>query len=459
MNPKTTSSPLPIVDFSTLQRLVLETKSASTARYYLAMLKRLQTYNKSSVLDLSIIDSDYVANFGEYLVRDGVTQSTVKLFKMAFRAIMKDVFGTDFKVQFKAAFKEVDSKNETATHCISYEDLQKIINCNLENNLVLKRAKLAFIYCLVSGGLSLQGLKSQIRCGKFEHELPQQKMVIREFESISKRSFEQYIVSLSDNHYTLALKQIAISSGISIPLMPRSATDGWISAAKKANLPPIIIASVLPSDSSFSINIGKTQHISNDTKVKALTIAANNVIDMKHRWYVMNCNKTDVADIDKAIKRAGILSDDDYFESFTLSKTATHQRKSSTKKSILDQLYFFNCKSSTAVAIRKVIREYAWVYTLAGTTIPAHIPDKEMKTFMLLCDVSEGTIAYHFPDTLSNIEEITIGQTAKIINGSFSGLVGVIKELPNNKYKVVMSFTSICAKVTAEVPLDFLQFS
>lgn len=458
MNPETTSSTLPVVEFSTLQQRVLETKSASTARYYLAMLKRLQTYCKSPVLDLNIVDSDYVADFGEYLVQDGVTLSTVKLFKMAFRATMKDVFGSSFKAQFKAAFKEVDSKNETATHSISYEDLKKIINCNLENHLVLKRARLAFIYCVVSGGLTLQELKSHLETGKLEQELPQQKMVIREFKNISNRSFEQYAASLSDNQYTQALKQIGISSGISIPLRPQSATDGWISAAKKANIPPIIIASVLPSDSSFSINIGKTQPISNDDKVKILTIAANNVVDMKHKWFVMNCRKTGIEDINKVIKRAGILSDDDYFASFTPPKTAIHKNKNSTKKSILDQLYFFNCKSSTAIAISKAIREYAWVYTLAGSIIPAQISDREMKTFMLLCDVSEGTIAYHFPEPHSNTEEITIGRTAKIINGSFSGQVGVIKQLPNNKYKVVMSFTSICAKVTAEVPLDFLQF-
>ena len=81
-----------------------------------------------------------------------------------------------------------------------------------------------------------------------------------------------------------------------------------------------------------------------------------------------------------------------------------------------------------------------------------------MKTFMLLCEVSEGTLTYHFPDIQSKTEDLTIGREVKVTNGNFCGQVGVIKELPNNKYKVTLIFTSLCAKITAEVPVDFIRF-
>lgn len=119
-------------------------------------------------------------------------------------------------------------------------------------------------------------------------------------------------------------------------------------------------------------------------------------------------------------------------------------------------MYFFNCTISTAINIRKAVRDKCWVYTLAGTSIPAQISDSEMKTFMLLCDVSEGLLTYYFPETISLDQDFIIGREAKVTNGNFCGKVGIIKELNNNKCQVVMSFEGLCAKVVAEIPKDFL---
>lgn len=449
---------LPHVDFDYLYDQVKRRKANSTSRYYLAMLKRLEAYNELPVLDLNSVNADYVSGFGEYLLGKGLSFSTVKLFKMAFRALMKDAFGSGFKTQFKAAFKNVDSKNYADTYCISYDDLQRVINCNLENLILLERVRLIFLYCIVSGGLSIVGLKKVVSEGTLDIRIPQQKFFINEFERISGRSFEQSVLSWDTNQYAKFLEQIGIIAGLSVKLRSQSAAEGWIASARKANIPTKVIASVLSSSASFPENISSAIYVTEEEKLHALKTAANNVVDMKPRWFVMKCFNAKPTEIDNKISNAGILSEYDCFSSFIPPAPDVPKGKKSTKKSIIGDMYFFKCTLSTAVALRNILKNYVWVYPLAGTSIPAQISDTEMKNFMLLCDVSEGTLAYHFPEVLTRNKDVVVGREAEITVGNFCGKIGIITELPNNKYKVVMSFACLCAKVTAEVPVNFLRF-
>lgn len=452
------TSVLPTVEFDALRKRVVETKSVSTARYYTAMLNRLEAYNQSSVLDLSTVDSTYVSDFGDYLVREGVTFSTAKLFKMAFRAVLKEAYGSHFREQYKAAFKDVGSKNETHTNCISFEELLKIANCKLDKAAVLERVRLIFLYCVVSGGLSLQALKELLDTKGLGQSLPQQKKIISDFSHCCEHGFEQYVSKLGEEQYSQALEVIGISAGISGILKPQSAVDAWIATAIKANVSATKMASLLPSGIEVLGNTSDASNISNQERTEILKSAANALFDMKPRWFVMKCHKAEPAEMGKIIEDTGLISEDETFTSFIPPEPKLPKKKATAKKSVMGDMYFFNCTNSTASAIRKVVRDKGWVYTLAGTSIPAQISDAEMKTFMLLCDVSEGTLAYHFPGSHSEIQDNLLGREATVINGIFCGQIGIIKELPNNRYKVVMSFTSLCAHVTADIPLEFLRF-
>lgn len=448
---------LPKVEFDVLRKRVAETKSASTSRYYIAMLNRLEAYNQSPILDLSLVDSTYVSDFGDYLVREGVTFSTAKLFKMAFRAVLKETYGSDFRAQYKAAFKDVGSKNQTPTNCMSLDDLLKIANCNFGKAVVLERVRLVFLYCVVSGGLYLQGLKESLNTISEDQRIPQQKKIIRDFYNCYEQGFEQYVSKLGEEQYAQALEAIGISAGISICLKPQSAVEAWIATARKANVSTTKMASLLPSDVEVLGNTSEASSISEQDKTEVLKSAANALFDMRPRWFVMKCVNAEPNEMDKIIGEAGLFSDDETFTSFIPPEPKVPKNKVSAKKSVIGDMYFFNCTNTLAATIRKAVREFGWVYTHIGTSIPAQISDTEMNTFMLLCDVREGTLTYYFPGIKSTSEKFTIGKQVKVINGNLIGHVGLIKELPNNKYKVVLSFTSLCAKITAEVPIDFLE--
>ena len=422
------------------------------------MLNRLEAYNQSPILDLSTVDAAYVSEFGEYLVRQGVTFSTAKLFKMSFRAVMKEAYGTDFKAQFKAVFKNVGSKNETATNCISFDDLKKIVNCNLDNLAVLNRARNLFLYCVVSGGLSLQDVKRMVESNELDLRLPQQKLLVKEFKQFSETGFENYVTKLGSKQYEDALNAVGVSAGISTTLKPDSVVDGWFVAANRTNVPIKTIASVIPNGTPISEVISTSTEVLESEKLDVLASVANTLIDTKTRWFAMKCYSSDPTEMDEEIAKTGVLSMDELFSSFIPPEQKVPKSKATQKKSVMSNMYFFNCKSSTAVNIKNAVKDLGWVYTLAGTSTPAQISDSEMKTFMLLCEVSEGTLTYHFPDIQSKTEDLTIGREVKVTNGNFCGQVGVIKELPNNKYKVTLIFTSLCAKITAEVPVDFIRF-
>lgn len=451
---------MPEVEIRTLHQKVVDTKSSGTARYYTAMLKRLEAYNGSGIVDLNKVDAAYVAEFGAYLVRSGVTLSTVKLFKMALRAVMKDAFGPECRAQFKSAFKEVGSKNEAPTNCISYEELDRIIGCNLDGLAVLEKARLVFLYCLVSGGLDYKDLKNRAESNTIDRSLPQQDLILRNFERSFGCSFIHYVSKLSEAHYAQAVAQIGLSAGLSVALKPQSVVDGWVLAAGKARVPVEVMAAVLPPGSSFAAHVPRAARLTDAERMKALRMTADVVIDMKPRWYAMKCYNREPAEMEQIIRGTGIIGEKDRFSSFILPKPQAPRKKSAVKRPILSDLFFFNCTPAAAVSIRKSVRNDARVYTLYGTSVPAQISNVEMRTFMLLCDVSDGTLSYHFPEAGPSDPEMAVGRQARVVSGSLSGLVGVISEVPNNrnKYKVVMSFTSLCATITAEVPVEFIKF-
>lgn len=467
----TVATSLPSVSLSSIQKRVAETKSASTARYYSAMLNRLGEYNKSDVLDLNSVDPSFVSGFGSYLVAEGVTLSTVKLFKMAFRAVMKDVYGPQLKSEFRTAFKDVDSKNQAPTNTISLEDIHRLRDHNLDEVTYLKKVRLLFLYSLISGGIDLNEIRHLSAASPLSRIIPQQDYLLRKFESDNNMTMENFLTEITDEKYSQALSHISALIGLSNPLRSQSVVEGWVVSAVKAHISYDTIISIIPADSPFCENQSSRRQLTQGERRRALRVAANEVIDLKTRWYVMKCYEDEPEEVEKTLNNFPAATDEPGFGTFIPPKpkvpSGQHRdrserekksssKKTATKKPILGDMLFFKCTSSSARSIKKAMKGQGWVYTCSGTSDPAPISDTEMMTFMLLCDIAEDTLSCHFPESENRREEITVGRQATITNGIFSGQVGIITSLPDNKYKVVMSFTTLSARVTAEVPVHFL---
>lgn len=443
---------LPVIPFTTLRSNVLQTHTPASARAYVAMLARLEAFVDTDHLDLNRINADFVAAFGDYLIRSNVKPSTVKLFKKALRAVLKPHFGTDNRSSLKEAFKNVGSANETDTNQITQSDLATLAAAKFPDDPYLQKTLDTFLFSVIGGGQQLDSLKTLTDSDFATSGQHRQHILARHRRQFSSE-LATFIATLTNENYAAALDAIGAKLSISRPLTPKSSLDAWIAAAITEGLDIDLIAAATAEPTSLNAHI-----LPSSTPISRLRIngarlqVANRIIDLRPHWHVMKCRTVAPADIQAIISRTEADAQYDQF----IPPTQQRPKNAARQKDITDDLLFFRSNTATAAAIRRAVAPHAWVYTQAGSTEPARIPDREMMTFMLLCDVNEGTITYHFPDA-ATAAPLSIGQQARITNGNFSGLVGIITALPDNRYKVVMTITGICARVTAEVPSDFIQ--
>ena len=447
----THATSLPRVNLATVRQKVSKTKSESTARYYTAMLNRLEQYNNSPELDLNAVDSKFVTDFGGFLLREGITPSSAKLFKMAFRAVMKDAFGTENRNRFKAAFSALDSKNDAPTNRITPDDLRAIRRCNLTPYPVLDKIRSVFIQCTLSGGITLKNLQE-------DHEWPSEPIHLAQLQDEFQKKFQspmaRFAAALTDEQYARALQQIAHEAHLTHTLTPQSALDGWVAAAIQAGVPTPIIAAMVPEASPYHALAPAPATLNEFMRHKALATAADAIIETRTRWYAMRCTDCEPEAVKQLLCQRAIIDSDTPFAIY-VAPTARDRRKQ-PGRSPLQDLCFFNCRPADAQKIRSGIHDAAYVYALRGAATPTPIPDWEMKTFMLLCDAAEDTLSCHFADTPTN-EHLTPGRPARITNGNLTGYVGIITALPDNKYTVQLTLTTLSATLTATVPVAFIQ--
>lgn len=133
--PATALKSIPVAE---IYRWVDATKTESSARNYRAMLGRMEEYllrlhdeEEQPVITLEEITPEFVAGFGEHLLAAGVAPSTIRLYKKFLRASLKEFYGPELRDQFKTAFRDVESSNETRTNTISRSDVEKIASAPL----------------------------------------------------------------------------------------------------------------------------------------------------------------------------------------------------------------------------------------------------------------------------------------------------------------------------------------
>lgn len=424
-------------------------KSPNSVRYYQAMLKRLRAYNGSDTIELPAVTSDYVAGFADYLLRQGVAPSTIGQMLKFFRATFKGIFGSERASDFKDAFRQVSSANETATNLTDADDIRTLAQGELPEVLFAK-IRDVFMFCFYGGGLTPEMLRA-IDCG--HATLPQQKLIAENFSKTYGSTFSDTVSALSDDQYAKGLDAIGYTLGLRHPLTPQSAADGWVSAAMAIGLPAERIAATVAVPTVYCKHIAATEAPTPQQRLSALRAVADSIADLRHHWYVMRClEDTPAATAARIAETAGAPD----FQTFIAPAAKGGKAR---RGNLIEQLLFFRCHPSDAPKIRETAGQTAYVYTSAGSHAPAVISDREMRTFMLLCDVAADTLDYHFPTDADSNPDIRIGDRARIAVGNLSGLACIVRKTTKDKYKVMVELETLAnMTITAEIPVEFLRF-
>lgn len=424
-------------------------KSPNSARYYHAMLKRLRAYNGCDTIELSAVTSEYVAGFADYLLRQGVAPSTIGQMLKFFRATFKGLFGSEGASDFKDAFKGVSSANETATNLTDVNDIRTLVQSELPE-MFFAKIRDVFMFCFYGGGLTLEMLKATDCTSP---ALPQQRLIVDNFEKTYGITFGDSVAALSETQYAKGLDAAAYAMRLRHPLTPVSAADGWAAAALTIGLPAERIASTVAVPTAYCKHIMAAESTSPQQRIAALRAVADSIADTRHHWYVMRCFDDTPAD---TAARIAQTADAPGFQTFIAPATKGGKAR---RSNLIEQLLFFRCHPADAPKIRETAGQAAYVYTSAGSRTPAIISDREMRTFMLLCDVAADTLEYHFPTDADGNPDIRIGDRARIAVGNLSGLSCIVRKTTKDKYKVMVELETLAnMTITAEIPVEFLRF-
>lgn len=134
-----------------LMATVRDSKSPSSARSYLAMLKRLRDYSKSDVIEPNVINSTWVDGFATYLCQCGLRQSSVNQFLLLLRAVVTDAIDDSQRIIIKEAFGATSYHKTVDASVIDISDLALIIDGNPVPNNFLQKIREKFIEHLTDG--------------------------------------------------------------------------------------------------------------------------------------------------------------------------------------------------------------------------------------------------------------------------------------------------------------------
>lgn len=449
---------LTTVTIDSIRNKVKATKAKSTMRYYLAMLSRLEKYAQSSTIDLNKVNPEFVSGFGDYLARAGVTPATAKLFQMSLRAVLKEEYGKDNSDRFRSTFKNLGSYNNAKTSTLSFNELVAIKNLNLEQKSALWKARAVFMYCVYGAAISFESLQAKCSDNESVNILPQQKRIITEFEKRYATGFFEFVSHLDANQYSKLIAGVGTLANTASTLAPDSVTEAWISAAHKYGLSADLIAQSVATENDYTRAIKTTQKFDEQEISQAIKAVANQISDETPHWYVMKCHGRGAAETELHILQKASFLQDESFKTFHVSTNKTTKYKP-TGNSFIESMLFFQCTAENAAKIKQFISKDAFVYTLIGSSTPAYISVNEMRTFMLLSEISSSDLDYYFPEEKHQQPAITTGDTAKIVYGDYTGHVGIVKKLMNDEYRVQIEFKSLGGfRVTATVPIRFLKF-
>lgn len=445
-----------LIAISELEVLVSVDKTQSSARNYLAMLKSLRIYlGGDNTLSTNQITPSFVQGFGDSMLDRDVAPSTAKLYKQMLRAVLNKRLGKGYKELIKAAFKDTDSDNETATRLLGPEEVTAIASSELNSSSLLKKVRDLFMFSFYGGAMSLGHIKA-LASDDFTSTdlLPQQKEIVRKFPPQYGMRFCEYVLAITDETYARRLDAIGQLLKLKVPLTPQSSADAWIKTARKCGFGQDIIASCLRTSTSYiQAPVNNPDH--SYEHAQYYQAVANSVCNVVPRWYVMRCCDLSPAALSKQLNNPDGKSSDILLETFF---PVLPSGKYGNRMSVISDMLFFRSSHATACHLKKSLWPKAYVYSNRSTGLPSFIPDDEMRMFMLLSNIASDTIEYYFPDVNYNLPEFNTNDTVTVIDGNLCGQVGVVQKLSDDRLKVFIKIEALNgAIITAEIHKSFLK--
>ena len=439
-----------VINTVALKRDVAKTKSASSVRLYNAVIGRLEEYAGQSERPLDRVDAGFVSGFAGFMLRRGLRPSSVRQRLVTLRAMLKPVFGTERKDWFENAFGVIAAPEKINTKVPTLADIRSLSNDNLGGRVFFQKVRdifmLTFYECMSVDDIRKNNVDLR------SSQIQQTVYTAERFESVYGGTPQQFVAKLTPAKYAAALDSIAYVLGLKSRLLPESAVTSWQECARCCDVDPEIIKAVA---SGVRDTGGNMAH--------AMYAVAAAVRPLEVRWFVMRCKENAPVEVSSMIK-GDVIPAYDYFDSFAIPEQKIH-RGGDGSFGILRPLLFVRCTPENALRIKKRFMQSAYMYSLAGSGMPVHIPDGEIQDFMLLCRVGEDMIARYFPEYAIPESGDYLGRKARIAVGDMEGRACRVIQKGKDRYSVVVDITldgsdavNANIRISATVPYSFLRF-
>lgn len=438
-----------------LQAYIAATKAPASARNYSAVLQRFADYAGDGELCYDRLTPDFVAGFGNYLLSEGLTPASAGLFQRCLRALLKDTAPADRLPQVKAAFAAVSSRNIGASKALEAEALRIIATADLNAYPSLDRIRQAYMYAIYSGGATL-GL---MQTGFPEACTLQQQQILRQFRRRNDEELAAYVGRLSSENYRSGLRAIGAQLGIEPDIDKTTEADNYVEAARSIGISPERIAATMAVSNAYSAQVSGADKVTARQRQAARQRVAHALFDLRPRWYAMRVYRrtaTELADeLQTQAEEYGLAELETFVAPEPVVRPGMPQPSGSA---MIQRLLFVHTHEANIKDIKRRLGVGAHLYSYRHGGRPAHIPDADMKLFMLLADAARDTIQYHFPEEGEEAaDRYRPGMRARVKAGPFTGLAGIIGR-SKDSYKVVLRIETLGgAVITADLPAEFVE--
>lgn len=124
------------------------------------------------------------------------------------------------------------------------------------------------------------------------------------------------------------------------------------------------------------------------------------------------------------------------------------------ERPLIPGVVFFRCDDSEVLVIRELLTDKAFIYhrQRGDKRVPAPISDRELDNFRRFVDNSD-----HYERIDNQAVNLSKGQRARIIDGSYQGFEGTVCRIKGNRH-LVIAVTGVCAVMLIDyIPQAFLK--
>lgn len=445
----------------TMAREIKRSKSASTAKSYLAAIKKLEDFFGKQTLALSDFGPTFVADFTKYLIAGGLTATTISLYLRNLRALLKKFARRSDVAAIRDIFSNVSSENGKSTAALSFGDLLRLETADLSAYPPLRRVRSLFLISFYAGGLPPEDIRRlpeplptsgtiDLPGNRRLIIVPQINDVIKRFAVENSTPFGQYARQLTDTDYARGLETLGVLLKLDTRLTPASAVDTWAACAVESGISPDHIASLINDDTPLTRHIPR-QNVDPLQAAHIASLIADRLNDTTEKWYAMRCFDSTPAEVQARLTDGTAID--------TFIPIAGSASGPLAKDRLMQSLLFFRTTAAHAARLRQELAPGAYIFTFSDDKRkPAHIPADQMLTFMFLVNVGADTILYYYPGENTSSNNFEPKDIVQITDGSFCGNVGVVERLSRDRLRVCVRIEALNgALISAEIPAKFLK--